>query len=285
VDAASVARKCRLIRSTETFTTVDTSGTTPVSVPGEAVDDVAYTFNTTGATPQITGVTDADNLDQPPIDSPGDTATSDTLDPAPPSTPAAVATDPSTGAFVSASDTWNAPAHLHQANLLGVDQWALDNAFGGNNGFKIDCTDFASRALNKGGHLRQITAPNPATGKGDLRYWYQWRAPFDLFTETSYSWSDAKDLATWFVYQGAHYLRSVFDAHEGDIIFANWKGGPFKGITHTGVITLVTSHNVYITQHTIDRMNEPLNKQKGFDYSWKGKDPEVAVWVVVPAES
>jgi hypothetical protein len=159
----------------ETWTTVDTSTGTAVSIPGEAITNYLVTYSTSGGSPQLTGYLDADAALTQVNDGDMPTATSPTLDGPPPSGgPAPVATD-SSGNFVAGADSTSAPCINAEdggehggylcPNRDNEQSWALKNAFG-NNGVSPkknynDCTDFVSRALHKGGGLKMDLAPIP----------------------------------------------------------------------------------------------------------------------------
>lgn len=199
-------------------------------------------------------------------------------------------------------------------NLQGVAQWAKQNVGGGDNGYKNDCADFVSRALaspsggddpeNVPGWLpAALTAAGPFAAPGvarlaglDDHYWY--RFGYDIFdTAQSYSWSVAYDLAEhlklngsqWLVNAGTSPTSSCGESNDrwnqvtpGDIIFANWSGSNFSGISHVGVITSTASQLseglVYITQHTPPQLNTPLS-------NWlQNGGSDVHVWVVAPNE-
>ena len=68
----------------ETFTTIDTSTGTAVSIPGSAVTDYLFTYSTSGGTPELTGYLDADSAFGPIIAGEAPTASSAVLDGPPP---------------------------------------------------------------------------------------------------------------------------------------------------------------------------------------------------------
>ncbi len=276
----------------ETYTTVDTSTGTAVSIPGEAVTNYLFTYSTSGGTPQLTGYVNADAaLTQV---GPGEmpTATSLALDGPPPSGgPAPVATD-SSGNFISGSDSTSAPCISattggHHGGYLCPNRtnevtWALKNAFGSNNGFGDDCTDFASRALHIGGGLKLDLAPIPwdPTEQRNDAYWYQ--VHYAIGTFNSFSWSVAQRLANFFDLQGSYFLKYASNAQPGYDIFASWKGQGYFDINHAGIITVVNGTGIYITQHTYDRKNESLYRQAG-RRSWFAYAPHLQAWIVVPS--
>ncbi len=286
--------------ATETFTTIDTSSGTAVDVPGQAENDLLLSFSASSGSPQLTGEVDADAAFGPVGQPDQANAFSDALD-GPTLTaedsgaPAAVASN-SAGQFLAGSESnqnsWPCSSASDGGKSGGFDcsnqsaeiEWAQDHAYPGTHkdekGFGDDCTDFVSRALHFGGGMPEDTAPFTITQKHDDRYWYQFHAAAGI-TETSYSWANSYNNADFFYRQGAHFLKYILDAKPGDIIYADWTSKRWSKISHAGVITKVTSKNVYITQHTNNRYNEPLFATT--PNSWFGKHPRLSAWIVLPA--
>lgn len=281
----------------ETFTTVDTSTGTSVSIPGESVTDNLFTFTTSGGTPQLTGSVDADaafgqvsDIEQPTaysavLDGPAMTAEDNNA-------PQPVATD-SNGNFTAGTDTTSAPCisdtgggksgGYNCPNRTSEVKWALAHAFPGttkdHNGFQNDCTDFSSRSLAFGGGLPQDVAPSAPLQRHDDRYWYQLHG---AVTWTSRSWANSLRLGDFFNGQGSYFLKYASNAKPGYIIFASWKGQGWAQISHAGVITVVNGGNIYITQHTNNRKNESLYRQRG-RISWFKSHPHLQMWIAVPS--
>jgi Putative amidase domain len=285
----------------ETYTTIDSSTGTTVSVPGENLDDYLLTYASSGRTPQLTGYVDADAaLTQiGPGETP--TASSPALDAPPPADgPAPLATD-SSGNFADGPDTASYPCkkkpgggkdggYLCPDRSKEID-WAFNHWNKGNNTFGDDCTDFSSRALHLGGGLKEDIAPFPQVEQRDDSYWWRQQV-FDGSTWrwfNSFSWSVAQHLLYFFSGQGSYFRSYVKFSQPGDLIFVNWRNkgdsNPAPGsnsINHVGVITAVNGANIYITQHTNDRKNESLYRQAG-QISWFAYAPHLQVWVVVPS--
>lgn len=285
----------------ETYSTIDSSTGTAVSIPGENTGDYLFTYATAGGTPQLTGYVDADaaltqlGADETP------TASSSALDGPPPTGgPAPLATD-SSGNFVSGTDSTSAPCidapnGGHHGGYLCPDRgnevtWALKNWNGSNDGFGDDCTDFTSRALHRGGGLKMDIAPIPQVDQHSDAYWYRVQAwdgsEWSWFN--SFSWSVAQRLANFFFGQGSYFLKYAKNAKPGYVIFANWlnKQDPtpakgFYSIDHVGVITSINGKNIYITQHTHNRKSESLYRQTGRK-SWFAYAPHLQMWIVVPS--
>jgi cell wall-associated NlpC family hydrolase len=67
------------------------------------------------------------------------------------------------------------------------------------------------------------------------------------------------------------------NAQPGDMIFANWNGSSFSGISHVGIVTGGMSKGVpLITQHTPSQKNISLN------YGLKHGGRDVHVWIYSP---
>jgi hypothetical protein len=176
------------------------------------------------------------------------------------------------------------PTGLGPIDLAGTARWALANVHAvGNNGFNDDdCTDFASRAMHFGGLLQEDVPFSPLLQHTDDRYWF--RVLDGFFTENSYSWGGAKHLAHHFHLIKSHWLVNAQSLRNsltvptsvkpGDIIFANWTGAAFNGISHTGIITSINNGVPMITQHSND-----LTESLSF---WHQKNPGAFVWVVQP---
>lgn len=284
--------------SDETFTTVDTSTGTAASVPGEQITNYLFTYSTSGGTPQLTGYVDADAAltrvgpDETP------TASSPALDGPPPTGgPSPVSTD-SSGNFTSGSDSTSAPCidapnggrHGGYRCPHRPDEvtWALNHAFHSNpHNFADDCTDFASRVLNTGGNLFQVVPRlYPGAQQSNDHYWY-YKFAYDHELHAwrwfhSHSWTVAQDQAQFFVNQGSYYLKYASNSKPGYLIFAEWNGNRWGSIDHVGVITVVNGTGIYITQHTNDRKNESLYRQKG-RRSWYGSNPHMTIWIVIPS--
>jgi hypothetical protein len=292
----------------ESFTTIDNSTGSAVSVPGSASNDYMFTFSSSGSNPQLAGYVDADAALDPIGDGGGDqTAFSDVLDgPAIEAADDGAPTPLATSAFgqpTAGSETvpGSDPSRGDTVNEAGVVSWAEKHAYPGtkrNDNFHPDCTDFASRAIHIGGGMVENLPNNTSwlsleDAKSHLNYWFDYHGssgPVN-WTQTSYSWADAHNLSIFFKIQKAYFMRfgrsssSTSNVQAGMIIFGAMHGGGFGKIDHTGVITKVTGKNIFITQHSINRLNEPLWKMPG-EKSWFSRTAALQnVWIFLPTEN
>jgi hypothetical protein len=144
--------------ATEQFTTVDTSGSSSQSIGGSSVTDVAYTFNTSGSTPQIVAYADEDAVAQPASARTASTTYSAALDGATSNIEGLPQT--ASGLLVSRG---LAPASTTGTLRKEMVAWELNSKnINTYNGFSDDCTDFISRAMNKGAGFPYIYEGNPA---------------------------------------------------------------------------------------------------------------------------
>jgi len=158
-------------------------------------------------------------------------------------------------------------------NTRGAAAWALANVYKVPYVFGNDCTNFVSEALNRGG------GDPPTFGLSDNndQYWYFYnqRLPFH-----SHSWSAAYDLAVHQQLIHSYWIKYWNDAQPGDLIFANWKGAQFSGITHVGIITSMSNGQPVITQHSPSQLHVTL--QYWLTHPDADVHGEVHVWIAVP---
>lgn len=264
------------VTATRTYTTLTGTDTaTPDSTPGAGVDHLDLTF--AGTPPVLTREADTDAVIAGP-DGSMTNATSDGLDPPVTGAPVSVARN-ADGTFASDPDTVLQP--MATPSLSGTVAWARAHYKGGYNGFKDDCTDFASRALYYGGGMHQRTYWLPATKTHDDHYWFQEHMAAGNAWST-YSWGGAYHHANFEHLEGGVYASYLSQAVPGDLIFANWSGSSFSGIGHTAVITKVSNGVIFVTQHTNDRIDSPLSYGP---YSWYTGHPNLTLWIVKPHPS
>lgn len=155
-----------------------------------------------------------------------------------------------------------------RVNKRAAAAWALANMNTAPYVFRDDCTDFVSEALAYGGGDPQTV------GQSNIKDWFFFMFRFGI--RYSLSWSVAHDLA---VHQGlihSYWIRYWRDASPGDLIFADWSGSSFAGISHVGIITGMRNGQPLITQHSPSQRNVSLN----YWLTHGGRD--VHVWIAVP---
>lgn len=103
-----------------------------------------------------------------------------------------------------------------------------------------DCTDFASQVMKAGGLVEWK----------NTNYWYY------SDKKPSYSWGVANSLYKHLKFRAKPVL-SMFDLKIGDVVQADLDGD--GDIDHSAVVTKVTPTEVYITQHTTDKKDNPLS--------------------------
>ena len=155
-------------------------------------------------------------------------------------------------------------------NRAGAAKWALAN-WNGTYYFGDDCADFVSRALAYGGGDPEKIGTNPS----DDHYWYFLQYRYGHYY--SHSWSVAEDLAVHLLWRGSYFLKYWNNASPGDVIFANWNGTNFSGISHVGLVTGMKNGAPLITQHSPSQKNIPLS----YWLTHGGKN--VHVWIASPA--
>jgi hypothetical protein len=216
-----------------------------------------YSFSA-GAKPTITNYTDASAVVAPVSINSESTAHSDVLDGVGTRTPTAVTTNAAGTEFAPAPSGQVVPA-VHY------------------------CTDFASRAMHSGGGMPENVPISPIISYTSDAYWFQYTYWYGL-TKTSYSWAGAWHLSDYESGQGAYFLPYVSDALPGDLIWPNWTGTAWTGISHTGIVSLNSGGNIYIDQHTNNRYREPLYEVAG-QQTWYGSDPNLHLWLADPYEN
>jgi hypothetical protein len=140
--------------------------------------------------------------------------------------------------------------------------------------FSQDCTNFVSKALNRGGGMRM-----KGIGKNKSSSDVWWRK--DLYGRSgriitnSHSWTVANTMVQFFLFHSdGNWLGSAQSkAKVGDIVFFDWAG---KGKwDHSGVITKMKKGKAYVTAHNNNRLNQ------AFDVYMKSKKGTTATIVRV----
>lgn len=281
----------------ESFTTVDTSTGTEADIDGSDVSDLAYVFPATTGAPTPTSTVDGDALTLQPSATTTDTvgipaAAAVTNPPAPSNSSATANTALARGTFsinagIATHHATVKSASSKKISLTAVANWADKQWNGQTNGFGDDCTDYLSRALHYGGGLSEVGWSTQAKTNYDDSKWFndQWRNLHTGATLPAWSatWSFADRSATYHHNRGGYFVGSSI-ALPGDLIYANWNGSSYSGISHAGIVSMTKGSNVYIDQHTTARYREPLWKVSGNPTTWQGQNPKVHVWVLNPSE-
>jgi Putative amidase domain len=165
-------------------------------------------------------------------------------------------------------------AAVPQYSKKSAVAWALANVNGTYNAFSDDCTDFVSRALAQGGYPYSYIPSVINSDSTNDHYWYYFTYRYGR--HYSHSWSVAHDLAVHFVDKKAQRILNPKNAAAGDVIFANWNGTNFSGISHVGIITKMSNGVPQITQHS------PSQKNVSLTYWLKHGGRNVHVWIYVP---
>jgi hypothetical protein len=162
-----------------------------------------------------------------------------------------------------------------------------------------DCTDFVSRALYYGGGQHQVapSASKQLHHDANPGYWYFQshiiRAGRFSYVGTfaSNSWGVTVPNYNFQQTEGAVPFRDPKNAIVGDIAYALWAGGKknvaYPGwsgptspahLSHAAIVTKVSGSNVYISQESVPRVNEPIYKIKSSNQTWQGQNPSLEVY-------
>ena len=166
--------------------------------------------------------------------------------------------------------------------MRGVSTWAYNHVFTQPANFGDDCADFASEALLNGGGMSEISPGGGSTS--DDHWWYYRKAQATGRGQVgpfwSHSWSVAHDLAVHLLdWGGASLPYYNHGVQDGDLIFANWSGSSFAGISHVGVVTGIQGNGEpYITQHSPSQRNVTLQ----YWLTHGGSHPHV--WIIRPSQ-
>lgn len=246
--------------TTENIITRDTSGTTPENIAGSQVVDDAFMFEASATAPRFLSRINAAGLLQTVSVSSYDTLS--TADPGIPDDAPAIEFGPDgivipavadQDAKINTSLAMNAPMATTAASATldrgAAVRWANQNAYGGNNGYEQDCTDFVSRALSAGGlHYRRSS--RPTRNDQDLSKCY-----FFARTRVTPKWYSK----TWGLVTAHHtHLRDyrggvptlLKNARPAGLVYVEFEGKPTKRLDYMGIVAEKKKSNVYIDAHT-----------------------------------
>ncbi|MDG4863523.1 amidase domain-containing protein, partial [Streptomyces sp. T-3] len=131
------------------------------------------------------------------------------------------------------------PALFAAPNHSGTASWAKKNV-GIKWDYGTDCANFVSKALNRGGKMKQRKG-----GRKNLARWF--RHNIGSKRLDSYSWAGAANLRQHLKnYRGGKEI-SRYSVRPGDVIFAFYRSD--KQWNHAGVVTGGSGGKVNITQH------------------------------------
>ncbi|MEU6541154.1 DNRLRE domain-containing protein [Streptomyces sp. NPDC047000] len=263
------------LRASSTISYTTTAGIdtdTPDATDSGEADTGLYTF-TPGSPPTLTAHTDAGAVET--VVSAGDEALTAFADQAAADSglsddgaPDGVSMD-ADGNLVDDTDTTSSTAaaasfKAQQASTgiswSGVRTYARKH-YNDSAEYSEDCTNFASKSLNRGGGMAMKYGP--ASKRSNIGYWWR-RSKYLYVHPQSYTWVGAPYLAnfisvmaTWKWHKGPSGVQI------GDIVFYNQDGTKWSGIDHTAVVTKVDSKgNIFVSQHGKNRRDYPLKKQK-----------------------
>ncbi|MET3449841.1 amidase domain-containing protein [Curtobacterium sp. 1544] len=275
--------------ATQTYTTVDTSSGSAENVDGQSDDDGAYLFTLDGTNPTLRGYADQDALVQPVTTSSDDSAEDaagwaasgdpdlssvSTTDYQGPTGGSIVAGVARTRTMMTAARGATGPT----VDVAGVAAWALkySKEDQSTNWFSPDCTNFVSRALHWGGFANMVNNEMTQHISHDSNRWFIDRA-FGRNAFYSMSWGHQPEN---YNFQLSHGAVSVgrSSVKPGYIAYVAFKGGGKSGIDHAAIVTKVTAGNIYVSQHSKNKTNEPVY---GRGQTWAGLDPHMSgpYWV------
>ncbi|MGI5455085.1 DNRLRE domain-containing protein [Streptomyces sp. CA-249302] len=240
-----------------------------------------YTL-TTATPPVITGYQDAAAAETTVSDSADALAVADTTTSDSTTVPDVMETDADgnlvTGTTTTATAASANATYAADISWGGTASWARDH-WNSKHDYDNDCTNFVSKALNKGGGMNKKSGGTRWTYDDD-DYW--WRDDSNTWPKRSYSWANAYHNANFISRQATYaWHTKKSQVNVGDIVYYNWNisgddhPSGFKGISHASVVTKIDSQgNIYITQHSNNRKNYRLTKQR------TGKYKNMSVWIV-----
>ncbi|WP_214483780.1 amidase domain-containing protein [Bacillus sp. SM2101] len=123
---------------------------------------------------------------------------------------------------------------------------------------KNDCTNFVSQVVYEGGGMSQIRNDNFGYDYDDVDNWYY----EDSFNNPpSWTWGGAHNFYEHLRDHSSNVKRiySTSDLELGDIVsWDTFDDGEFH-IGHTVVVTKIESGKIYVTYHTTDKEDEPID--------------------------
>jgi hypothetical protein len=166
-------------------------------------------------------------------------------------------------ADLSAKHSFTSPQPGNYDRYTAIN-YAKAHALSYNSAFKTfnnDCTNFVSQSLLAGGWQMVLGYYT----HNDV-WWYSCALPGGLVCHASYTWGAAYNFHEFLGTspgQRTNYVSYFGDVDQGDIIFADWDAPdghhPDGRIDHVMFVTgKDTEGNLYISQHTNDRLDRPM---------------------------
>ncbi|MFE6682523.1 amidase domain-containing protein [Streptomyces sp. NPDC057729] len=136
--------------------------------------------------------------------------------------------------------------------------------------YKQDCTNFVSKALYYGGHMKFRNGGR----KADHSWWQEYYL-FGTIKNKTYTWSAAENLRRHVTkYRHSQTISKASSAKVGDIIFFKWKSE--KVYNHAAVVRANSRGEIHLVQHGI----KELITLSDVIACYKKKDPIEKVLIV-----
>lgn len=140
--------------------------------------------------------------------------------------------------------------------------------------FGEDCTNFISQALIAGG-WKMIHGDACGDVKNQHVWWFRRDACWHLTsrnTHCSWTWSVARYFYAFLVRSGrTSSLDNIWDLELGDVLQMDFGDGHIK---HTMMLTKKTDDNLYLSYHSLDKLDEPFFGPGGI----KQRNPSSRYW-------
>ncbi|WP_167382953.1 DNRLRE domain-containing protein [Streptomyces mangrovisoli] len=213
-----------------------------------------YIFDTSGTVPVLSQILSADDF-LTSLSASGNAAAQVALDDD--TTDAAA---PAMDAFYTDGDplptgTASSTAGYASFTRSGVANWASKH-YNDKDELRTDCTNFASKALNRGGgaHMEYGSILDVTRSP-----WQWWRKSKSNMT---YSWSAANNFAHFMANEDSvTWVRKISDIVPGDIMLLEYAGDGDSNLDHAGVIYYAgsTTGSVLVYQHSSKYRNTTLS--------------------------
>jgi hypothetical protein len=126
--------------------------------------------------------------------------------------------------------------------------------------YSNDCTNFVSQALYAGGWSMIFGKDICSERKNDNVWWFkrnECKRRLLPNIHASHTWGAAENFRRFIAFSGRGSLTSnVMSLEIGDVLQMNFSGGETAG--HTMIVTKKSSTNIYLSYHTINKLDEPF---------------------------